>query len=106
MRLIDDKGESLFDIQSDAGDLSVNDYTAYSRRQLFANAAIAASCVQRARYAAGGGGGGFGGLGGGGFGGLGGNIGLPVFGFGRSGGGLRRDHPTPAPCRPVWTRSQ
>src|SRR6266511_1250354 len=25
--------------------------------------------------------------------------------FGRSGGVLRPDHPTPAPCRPVWTRS-
>ena len=45
MRLIDDKGESLFDTQSDASDLRVNEYTAYSRRQLFANAAIAASRV-------------------------------------------------------------
>jgi hypothetical protein len=45
----------------------------HSRRQLFANAAIAASRLRVAvgrltRYAAGGGGGGFGGLGGGGFG--------------------------------------
>jgi len=50
----------------------------YSRRQLLANAAIAASRLvtvrRRARYAAGGGGGGFGGLGGGGFGGFGGNM--------------------------------
>ena len=53
------------------------------RRQLLANASIAAprvaSRVSAASYAAGGGGGGFGGLGGGGFGGLDGNIGLPVF---------------------------
>ena len=45
MRLIDDKGESLLDSQNDAGDLRVNEYTAYSRRQLLANAAIAASRV-------------------------------------------------------------
>jgi hypothetical protein len=45
MRLIGDKGESLLDTQSDAGDLRVNDYTAYPRRQLLANAAIAASRV-------------------------------------------------------------
>jgi hypothetical protein len=45
MRLIDDKGESLLVTQSDAGDLRVNEYTAYSRRRLFANAAIAASRV-------------------------------------------------------------
>jgi hypothetical protein len=48
----------------------------HSRRQLFANAAIAASRLRVAvgrltRYAVGGGGGGFGGLGSGGFGGLG-----------------------------------
>jgi hypothetical protein len=42
MRLIDDKGESLLNIQNDVGDLCVNEYTA---AQLFANAAIAASRV-------------------------------------------------------------
>jgi hypothetical protein len=47
MRLIDDKGESLLDTQNDAGDLRVNEYAAYSRRQLLANAAIAASCAGR-----------------------------------------------------------
>jgi hypothetical protein len=52
----------------------------YSRHQLLANAANAASrvdsqpCVRRTRYAAGGGGGGFGGLGGGGLGGRGGKM--------------------------------
>jgi hypothetical protein len=45
MRLIDDKGEPLFDTQGDAGNLRVNEYTAYSRRQLFANAVMAASRV-------------------------------------------------------------
>jgi hypothetical protein len=49
MRLIDDKGESLLNIQNDAGDLRVNEYTAYSRRQLLANAAIAASRVAAGR---------------------------------------------------------
>jgi hypothetical protein len=51
---------------------------------------------RRARYAAGGGGGGFGGLGGGGFGGLGGSIGQSISGYGRPGGGVRPDHPTHA----------
>jgi hypothetical protein len=41
-----------------------------------------------ARYGAGGGGGGFGGLGGGGFGGLGGGMGQPIPGYGRPGGGV------------------
>jgi len=45
MRLIDDKGESLLDTQSDADDLRVNEHTAYPLRQLLANAAIAASRV-------------------------------------------------------------
>jgi hypothetical protein len=49
MRLIDDKGESLLDTQNDAGDLRVNEYAAYSRRQLFANAAIAVSRVGSCR---------------------------------------------------------
>jgi hypothetical protein len=40
MRLIDDKVESLLVTQSDAGDLRVNEYMTYSRRQLLANAAI------------------------------------------------------------------
>ena len=46
-------------------------------------------------YAAGGGGGGFGGLGGGGFGGFGGSMGQPIFRYGRPGGGVRPDNPTP-----------
>jgi hypothetical protein len=45
MRLIDDKGESLLDTQNDAGNPRHNAYMAYSRLQLLANAAIAASRV-------------------------------------------------------------
>jgi len=56
---------------------------------------------RRARYGAGGGGGGFGGLGGGGFGGLGGSMGQLIPGYGRPGGGVRPDDPTPTGRPPV-----
>jgi len=49
-------------------------------------------------YAAGGGGGGFGGRGGGGFGGLGGNMGQPIPGYDRPGGGMKR---FPAPLQSI-----